>query len=186
MYPSTCRSSCCMGTCRGGDGARMPPGMAGGPLYSPLMSIPPKSRWRSWGGRLWPMSTGLGCALLPVAGGGRFGADEVTGVRDCDGGISGWGVGVDVLVGFFSSLCFCFLRASVSLRLFTAWRIEPLAHRAVQESLVCSQWYLRNLECRERLTFHACAHLLALCHARIILFTQILSFRRRRRGSSAT
>lgn len=66
------------------------------------------------------MSTGLGCALPPAAGCGRLGADAVTGVRDCEGGISGWGVGVDVFVGFFSSLCFCFLRASVSLRLFTA------------------------------------------------------------------
>lgn len=43
-----------------------------------------------------------------------------------------------------SSDCFCFLRARVSLRLLTAWRIEPLAQRAVFGKSRC-QWAVCNL-----------------------------------------
>lgn len=47
--------------------------------------------------------------------------------RSSGGMDSGVGVGVVVL----SSVCFCFFLASVSLRLLTAWRIDPLAQRAI-------------------------------------------------------
>lgn len=49
-----------------------------------------------------------------------------------DGGAdSGCGVGVTLAPVTDLSAWLCFFLASVSLRLFTAWRMEPLAHRAV-------------------------------------------------------